>query len=472
MRQSAYISAVASLFCLCMAGGISTFSDDISLSAVSWSAIFCGFALFLTITRTLGGMSPTSLYALQFYAICLFIGGRFAAFLMSPDQNPFEMTFFVTYSLDDAGINRLMSLIIGAISAMEFGACIVTSRKIRFEGDNGLFSLLEVTSPALKSMLFVVVPLVVVSLYESYTLVRDYGYLGLYLGQTTDQSSVVKSIATTLAFALMGLAVAYGDRLSRRAYFFVYFAMAVINLLYGARGGFVTFILFTIWIATDFGARKIGFGKIFACFAGIGVFVIYFMNAVSARGEGSVEGSMLDNVSGLLYDQGVTLMVFDLSTKTHDYPWVPYIQNFLPGVSFLVNIFSTLRPQDAGFSKYLSYVNNSDAYDDGYGLGWSLFGDLYVYAQGNWVVFVLLAVLIGYGIAKAEALARHKPLIKALLVSAAPSIMFLPRAGLNSVFPLIIYTVVLALLLSGASKLLVFVTSNHRVRSHPSRSYE
>jgi oligosaccharide repeat unit polymerase len=440
-----------------MAAGISIFSGDISLSPAGWSLIFCAFAAFLTVSRTLTGISPTSLYALQFYAICLFIGGRFAAFLLSQDQNPFEMTFFVTYSLDDSGANRLVSLVIGAISAMEFGACIVSVRKT-WSGDVER-STVRVTPPALKSMLLLVVPLVLVSLYQSYTLVRDYGYLGLYLGQTTDQSSVVKSIATTMAFALMGLAVAYGDRTARRAYFIVYFFMAVINLLYGARGGFVTFILFAIWIGTDLGAKKIGFGKIFACFAGIGVFVIYFMNAVSARGDGSVEGSIFENIAGLLYDQGVTLMVFDLSTKTHDYPWVPYVQNFLPGVSFLVNIFSTLRPQDAGFSKYLSYVNNSDAYDDGYGLGWSLFGDLYVYAKGNWVVFVLLAVLIGYGIAKAEAMARHKPLIKALLVSAAPSIMFLPRAGLNSVFPLVIYTVVLALLLSGVVKFLAFVTS-------------
>lgn len=456
MKTTASLSAVASLFCLCMAAGIAVFSNDISLNPAEWSLVFCALAGFLTVARTLAGTSPTSLYALQFYAICLFIGGRFAAFLMSQDQNPFEMTFFVTYRLDDAGANRLMSLIIGAIAAMEFGACIAGIRKRRRVGD--MPCAVQVTPRALKSMLLVVVPLVLVSLYQSYTLVRDYGYLGLYLGQTGEQGSVVKSIATTMAFALMGLAVAYGDKSARRAYFAVYFFMAVVNLMYGARGGFVTFILFAIWIATGMGARRIGFGKIFACFAGIGVFIIYFMNVVSARGDGIVQGGLLDNMSGLLYDQGVTLMVFDLSTKTHGYPWVPYIQNFLPGVSFLVNVFSTLRPQDAGFSKYLSYVNNSDAYADGYGLGWSLFGDLYVYAQGNWVIFVLLAVCVGYGIAKAEALARDQPLIKALLVSAAPSIMFLPRAGLNSVFPLLVYTAVLAWILSHAARFLVFVT--------------
>jgi hypothetical protein len=457
MKNPSYISAIASLFCLCMAAGISIFSSDISLSPVIWSLVFCIFAGFLTVSRTLAGISPTSLYALQFYAICLFIGGRFAANLMSQDQNPFEMAFFVTYSLDDAGINRLMSLVIGAISAMELGACFVTSQVNQLASYT--YFPVRVTPAALKGMLLVVMPLVIVSLYESYTLVRDYGYLGLYLGQTTDQSSIVKSIATTLAFAMMGLSVAYGDRAARRAYFIVYFFMAVINLLYGARGGFVTFILFSIWIATDLGAKKIGFGKIVACFAGIGVFVIYFMNAVSARGDGGIEGNLLENVSSLLYDQGVTLMVFDLSTKTHDYPWVPYVQNFLPGVAFLAGIFSTMHAQDTGFSKYLSYINNSDAYDDGYGLGWSLFADLYVYAQGNWIIFLVLAVFTGYGIAKTEALARHKPLVKGLLVSTAPSIMFLPRAGLNSVFPLAIYTVILALTLSTAAKFLYFLSS-------------
>ncbi|GEM_PF-4832480 len=429
------------------------------VSTFSW--IFVLTAIVLVVLRSRNNISPTSLYALHFYAIALFVGGRFFANVLDSSLNPFAMEFFSTYSLSPDGIVRLMSYILCGITAMEIGFYLSKPWAERKASSNHGANVFFVKENYLRFSFFIIAPLVGFVLFQSYLAVSQYGYLGLYLSQTQGAGSGLKSIVTTLTFVFLGIALTFGNKKTKTYYVILYFVFATANLLYGVRGGFVTFALFALWVSSDYGKRNLGVGRIFLGFLAIGIFIIYGMAFISGRGEVSEGAGIFEIVTKFLNDQGVTLMVFDLSTKIQDYPWTPYFQNILPGSAFIAGKITNVLPFETSFSSFLSYSNDYRAYSDGYGLGWSLFSDLYLYSGRFLPFFIVLCVIWGFSISKFEQVAHQNSFVKAVLISVAPAIIFLPRAGLNTVIPLALYT---------SFVILVFMKRNSRTGVRFSKS--
>ncbi len=441
------------------------FPEEFLFTENFWSWFFLIIAALLVLLRSLSGISALSLYSLQFYAFILFFGGRFISTVLTNIESPFNINFFASYTLNSSGVTHLMSYVICGMVAMELGFYLSKPwRKISFV-KNELRT--EIDARLLKPMFMLLVPMVIFVLYGSFLAVQKYGYLGLYLAQTGEQSGTFKSIVNTITFVFMGIAIAYGSKKARFFYIAIYLIISLANLLYGVRGGVVTFILFSLWIYGDFGKIKINLIKIFFGFVLIAVFLIYGLTGFSFRVEDTQSSSgFIDVFSSFLYDQGVTLMVFDLSTKTGNYPWIPYFQNIFPGVSFIVGAFSHVVPYETSFSNYLSYYNNRGSFEDGYGLGWAVFSDFYVYSKGVFPIFAFFAGIWGYLLSKMEQIARKDLFFRALLASAAPAIIFLPRAGLNTVFPLLFYSFVVLVTLKKISQSKLFRRNLERIEFH------
>lgn len=403
-----------------------------------WSWFFIVNVVIIVLMRSLSGISATSLYSLYFYAFILFIGGRFIAYILVGNDSPFNMSFFANYALNSKGTDRLMSYIVGGMVAMELGFYLSKPWRRELIGEKIKTGVININ--VLRLVFIIMLPLVTLVLYQSYLSVQKSGYLGLYLAQTGESSSGLKSIISTFMFVFLGLAITHGNRKIKISFICLYFVMSLINLLYGVRGGFVTFIFFVLWIYSDFGRVKLSLIKVSISFIIMLVFIIFGFSHFSVRGGEIFSGQLVDNISSFFYAQGVTLMVFDLSTRTESYPWIPYLQNIFPGVYFIFSNFMSIYPHESSFSSFLSYSTNHNSFGDGYGLGWSIYSDFFVYSGGILPIFLFFSALWGYGISKLEQVARRNLVIKSMLISTAPAIIFISRAGLNTVIPLALYS--------------------------------
>lgn len=222
----------------------------------------------------------------------------------------------------------------------------------------------------------------------------------------------------------------------------------------GLRGGFICYLLLLFWYKSDFGLKKINVFKVLSLIIFVFVFLTAIFNMVSFRGEVDNE-NVSDKVLSLLYAQGVTLMVFNDSMSIINYPIVPYFQNFIPGVSF---VFSTLgygvNAYEVNFGQFLSYTLDPVLFGLGYGLGWSLFSDAHVYSFGNIVFYSVFIVLFSVFINYMQNNINKNIYLKVIISSLVIPLCFLPRAGLNTVFPLIFYTVIFLLLIMFLSQIL------------------
>ena len=117
-------------------------------------------------------------------------------------------------------------------------------------------------------------------------------------------------------------------------------------------------------------------------------------------------------------------------------------------------MIGTLYPYDVSFSAFISYELNPQLYSMGYGLGWAFFADAYQYGGGNILFYSLFVILFSVFINYLQFNIFKNIYVKLITISLITSILFLPRSGLNTVFPLIPYVLILFLLIQYISNLL------------------
>ena len=167
------------------------------------------------------------------------------------------------------------------------------------------------------------------------------------------------------------------------------------------------------------------------------------------------ETGPLTSVTNFLYSQGFSMLVFHSSMKLEHYSIIPALQSFIPGSSFIISLTSHELPSYyTSFSRYLSYHLSPSLYNQGFGLGWSILSDFYIFSGRTIIGFILLSFLWGYGINKAELLAQNNLNFKRILITVAPSIIFIPRSGISTVFPLIIYAIIIFFIINSISNII------------------
>jgi len=416
-----------------------------------WSVFFIVYLILVYFFRYTCNISLATIFSLFYMTSILFIGGRLLAIFFGFSGLLFDVDFFGNRYLGVSEASHLMLYLFSGFVSLEIGLYLSLLILKKRQGQ-------PITFRPNKLVLYLF--LVIFSVYVLYSVqqgilsVISGGYLALYDAQDGNYGFDFTSIIKTLLAASVGVFLVQDDRRMRNILLcilgFYYFGQFIMGL----RGGFICYLLLLFWYNSNFGLKKVNVFKVLSLIIFVFVFLTAIFNLVSFRGEVGNE-TLSDKILGLLYSQGVTLMVFNDSMNVENYPIVPYFQNFIPGVSF---VFSSLgygvNTYDVNFGQFLSYTLDPVLFGLGYGLGWSLFSDAHVYSFGNIVLYSVFIMLFSVFINYMQNNVNKNIFLKVIMTSLVIPLCFLPRAGLNTVFPLIFYTVIFLLLIMFLSQIL------------------
>lgn len=417
-----------------------------NISDYVWSIIFVLIILIMIFLRLINKENIVSLYSLFFLTALLFLGGRFLSHFLGFDEKKlFEMDFFIYKLLSYKESSIIFYLVILGFLSMELGYYFsrifygvtisldkVKNLRVR---DNKIFLifLLTVLFSFLSFMMF-----------DAFKKVLSGGYLALFSSQIDDYTLSASSIIKTILISSTGIFLVQEDK-RLRTFFLTFMGLYYLcDMILGGRGGFICYLIFLLWYLHGCGQYKANLTKILLYILVILIFLSSFIGLISLRVDYANNVSLIQQVLSLFYDQGITLMVFNESIYIDNYPLVPFFQNFITGFSFIYSTFiDSIPAHERSMSAFISYSLNPVLFQNGNGLGWSLFADAYQYGVGLPALYCLFLFLFSVFINFLQRNVEKNILIKIITISLVVAILFLPRAGLNTIFPMIPYIVFL-----------------------------
>lgn len=419
----------------------------VNFSDSEWSTIFVSMILAIFIFRYINKIKLLSVYSLFFFTTLIFIGGRFiAAFLGYTEEHIFTLDFFVYRELIDIYKTRLMLFVLNIFIMLEAGmyaSKLFTLNKQNLPNITRTSTIPRFNIYTLYIMIFIIIIFLVASLPELINNVLSNGYLALYEGQSKNYEVGLLSKAITLLYATLGIFLTQTNKKLKKIDISILIIFSVIYMILGSRGTFVCNILFLLWVYYELGDRKLNILKLLSLFVIISLFLSFGFSLLTLREMDSENQSGYSSVLNLIFDQGITLMVFNESINIENYPILPMIQNFIPGTIFIASNFVQVAPQNVSYANYLAYNLNPALFSQGYGLGWSVFSDFYVLAGQSLVGFSIIVFLWSYYINKVDKWAKSNLFWRIINISTLPALLFLPRAGLYIYYPLYLYVLIL-----------------------------
>ncbi len=387
------------------------------------------------------GKRKVSMFFLFMLTVNLFLGGRFWAYLFDSSLDVFETTFFYSYTIDGKSRASDMIFLYSFIffSTIGYKLGIKRNAKVRLEPkvsravERNIGRLLEIIFPI---VLILVVYSSIGSVIENFKS-GSYGF-GDYNSDAVGGGYLRKFAQMSLSIFL-SLSVVYCEKKWRNRYLMLYTFMSVCIVLGGSRASLGTLIFFLLWVYSI--DHKVSLKKI-ALYGSIGLVLFFVAFSFSVRAAQS--GFSLDSnklALGLLYEQGGSIAVFDLSTRVKDYPVLPYFQTIIVGSSLIYRLFTgaVLYPKDISFSGHMCYSINPDRYMSGAGLGWTIMSDIYLFSGRNVFFFCLLSLLLAYSMAILDTWRRKSKFFLYVASAMLPGILMMPRGTLSAYFPMIFY---------------------------------
>jgi hypothetical protein len=407
----------------------------------------------------LGEYVPDLAYSLEFWAICVtcvvtlrlqrapvaslffffeccffvFIGGRLLSLPLLPldaPGSPFDLEFMAEYRATQHIRSLAFFLVVIFVGALNIGYFTASwklkpSRALPF---NGRIAVLLLALMA--------VPMTYLALTRL-KLAFSQGYQAQYLGQTSAYQ-VGNGLLEAVYFVLLGLAYVTPGKFARRLVLCLLAIHGVVGMAAGGRGQFLTIMALMLWLYGR--KRDISLWMLMLIFTMLGTCANLLLQ-FSARNAEMEVTSILGVVTGMLWDQGVSLGVFSYSLSVANYPLLAYVQTIFPGTAWVASLFSGhgIDPTQLSFAARLSSIADPDMFLNGNGLGWSVLGDLALFSGGIVPVFALLCLFAGWGLRALDDGARISVFWLALAVALGPRLFFLPRAALSTVIPFLFY---------------------------------
>ncbi|HIF9062228.1 TPA: O-antigen polysaccharide polymerase Wzy [Photobacterium damselae] len=272
------------------------------------------------------------------------------------------------------------------------------------------------------------------------------GYLSIYVYSAN--AGVTKSIYSLgVTCSLMSIFLScckYRLNLNKLA-LLVLIINAFIFLIMGQRGNFFSLVLFFLWLLGAKGKKvNLSLVVIVFCFLVLGSQLL-----LDFRGQGGGgEGDIYRLIGNFFTQQGITFNFIAISDYVSNWPILPMVQNFIPGSSFLYSLFvDNITPINSQYSHFYSNLLNPQLYQAGYGVGWSIVLDLKILSGNSVLIMILPSMILGGMLGFLIKQSQNENLISGVLVLVAYKIFLLPRSGINSVIPLVIYSLVLFVLL-------------------------
>lgn len=331
----------------------------------------------------------------------VFFLGRFIGFLLDSSlyDNLFCMDFIFSYCSYNIDINYLiflLNLILISFS-MAFLNVVNSSKTVSDIKQENIF----INRSKINLMYLLFFLAIGVSFYqrlESIALAISGGYMALYANQAESYETPFVMLFNVLASCSVALLYSLRNKLNNKIFGFV-IAVYIVNLfsgiMTGSRASFIGGLILLIWIIF----RNIKIKKIFYIL-GISTSIV-ILGAVdwlagwSGARAFEERSSFFESISETVYTQGVTLMVFNSSVHTEGYPILGAIKTIIPGIQAMFPLFGVTQRYEFDWSSYMTFTENKNAYQEGFGLGWSIYSDFYVLSLGFLPLFILFIYSFG-----------------------------------------------------------------------------
>ena len=429
-------------FCLIIIPTLSFWDDEDRV----YSLIFCSYYLLTLYTVWIVGNKQIQPYLLFYLTFGLFIGGRFWANLLGYERNVFEPTFFYSYIVNQDRKVALLQLVMGFMCCSSIGYVFSKRRTAigQFKIDLVFSARMANRINLLLRRLFLFITIYVLWSYSSKLMAAlESGYLSLYLEKQSSEHGTGSSLLGALFTVSVGLAMGYGDYKNKRNYLILWVISSLFMVIIGSRASFGVTLLLLLWIYAQY--HKVNLRKLFLlCVASMGVLLFVFSFSIRQVESGGQFSNVWELILMFLYDQGITLMVFDVSKLVDSYPILTYFTRFFPAVGGIASLLTgeTYYPQDLSPSGYMCHLLNPVLYFGGQGLGWSILSELHLYSFGVLPLFFLLSLVWGYWVGRLEHWATYSRFFKSYIYIVMPGLLMLPRASVAAIFPYIFYLLV------------------------------
>ncbi|WP_350324603.1 O-antigen polymerase [Acinetobacter towneri] len=383
------------------------FSHDYYVSILL--TVFNVFLTFYLINDNKYSINIINPQTILLLGMSVLIFGRFFSVLLDPNQLAsifcIDFIFYYCSSLEEA-----FKLIIYLNSILVFFslAFIIPVKENNIKYSKDIYSYLNQ-----KKILIVFTVGVLSALYSIFEnfnkiqLVIGSGYLALYEGQSegyeTPYSLVLGSISIASLALLFSLKdFSFNSKKLFNILFFIVVLKSLILIATGARSSFISGLILLIWYIFYNKELKIKHYLILSLSFFVTISTVNYLASLSgARIIDNIERSFLGGITYIFYNQGVSLMVFDISLKYSDYPVLGFWKVIFPGIQIFYNIFGVTERKDFNWSSYVVYNENYGAYVNGNGLGWSLYSDFYAFSFGFLPLFCIYVYCFSRFIVKA-----------------------------------------------------------------------
>lgn len=409
-------------------------ATDINFTIIYLTQFFCG--LYLLWQSTSHRLTP---FILLYFSSGLFLGGQFFAHLLDVNCELWQKTFFQTYSIIDE--ERAKETTIYLISFTSISTFAYTRKKLnrRTLFNSESLSKVEGIRRFLSILFWFLLVSILIDSIIAFQRVLQYGYVSLYVASQNEEFQS-NGIFYILRFVCFGLAFAYGDTKLQKRYVIMFIINATIGILIGGRGAFGALLLFSVWMYSL--KHKLKLKKMLLSFILCGgVLISVFSFSIRGKNDLQYSGNALEIASTFLSEQGVSLVVFDLSRSIEDYPILPYFQSIIPMSSRIYSIVSgeILYQEDVSFQAHMNKSVNQRLFASGAGLGWSILSDVYLFSGRSFFIYCILSYLFGWVCRFLEEKAQTSAFAKGILFTIIFPLIMLPRSNLSTVMPLIIY---------------------------------
>ncbi|WP_343666654.1 O-antigen polysaccharide polymerase Wzy [Paraburkholderia tropica] len=385
-----------------------------------------------------GYSSILFLFSASFY---LFICGRFIALLIGfeADEGVFDLNWMASFRADEAAR-------VSAFLYLSTFVCLLNFSYLSARFDAPRDDCSKSTNVWL--ILFFMVVFGSIQIVNGLGTVASAlkgGYESIYASQAGEYAAG-RATLSILFYVSISLAFTTNVRWIQRGAIALLLVSSIMTLVAGARGGFVSVLMLMIWLYGR--KREVNVKKILIAFLTIGISLEIVMQ-FSARASGHSDLNILDIPAYFIYSQGVSLGVFSFSQSISELPLAAYMQSLFPGVLFVLSgISGSVNLHEANFQNYISWIADPIKYQAGFGLGWTLLSDIYVYSFGIFPIFAVFSLMCGLGIRWLDDNEMRSKLWHAVCIGLLMKIFMLPRSSISTVISFLVYFFILYVVVS------------------------
>lgn len=227
--------------------------------------------------------------------------------------------------------------------------------------------------------------------YEMISMFMVAGYEGLYTGQA-DYSFGAQRIASLLLPIMVASGVLCNNK--RGLYFslFILFLYILVNLLVGQRVLLFVWILICLWMYNLITKRDLPFLKISLLGLSLMIFAQFLESFRGGRGDFDLENPL----TKFIYVQSLTYMLPSIvNSLDTEWPTLAYVTMFFPVAGLFSSLGLVIGSQNYNSGAFFAYTLNSSLFDNSFGLGWSVFLDLYILSGRNYLLLSFFLLYLG-----------------------------------------------------------------------------